>query len=229
MCDHAAMKTKGLIWPLVILLGACNEKPAADAGAAHEKKAKQTNPAQPQAGSGEDAEADGKDGKSGARPDRPKKPAMGSVAPGQPGKAISPYSNQAVDVKGLAAGALVQDPKFPGDESKKFIVPDGVEVDPAERPEAKPVPGKPGVVFSPYNNQMVNVEGFRAGSVVADPTYPASERKYFRVPPAAVAPPAEEDTGADGAEGGAAGGAIIGAGGGAFIGGGEQAPPPQEE
>lgn len=176
------MRTKLFIWPLVILLGACKEKPVAQAGSHKEEKAKHTSSTTSAADREE--EAGGKDGKSAARADRAKKPAMGSVAPGQPGKAISPYSNTPVDVKGLAAGSLAQDPKFPDDESKKFVVPEGVEEEEkVERPVAKAVPGQPGVVFSPYNNKIIDVRGIPAGGLVADPTYPASEKKYFRVPP----------------------------------------------
>ena len=50
------------------------------------------------------------------------------------------------------------------------------------RPTAIPVPGKPGFVFSPYNNKVIDVQDFTAGTLVADPTYPVSERKFFRVP-----------------------------------------------
>lgn len=214
MRDLVTMKAKGLIWPLVILLGACNEKPVAEADAAKEKKAKQTSSALPQAGGEEDSA--GKDGKSAARTDRAKKPAMGSVAQGQPGKAISPYSNEAVDVKGLAAGSLVQDPKFPGDESKKFVVPEGVEQEEVAKPEAKSVPGREGMVFSPFNNKIVDVRGIPAGTLVTDPTYPASEKKIFRVPAAAAAE--EGDAGAEG-------GALIGAGAGAIIGNQGEASP----
>lgn len=50
------------------------------------------------------------------------------------------------------------------------------------RPTAMAVPGKPGFVFSPYNNKVIDVQGFNSGALVADPTYPMSERKFFRVP-----------------------------------------------
>jgi hypothetical protein len=50
------------------------------------------------------------------------------------------------------------------------------------RPVAIPVPGKEGFVFSPYNNKVIDVKGFAPGTLVADPTYPMSERKFFRVP-----------------------------------------------
>jgi hypothetical protein len=49
-------------------------------------------------------------------------------------------------------------------------------------PTAKPVPGKAGFVFSPYNNRQINVQGFNSGVKVADPYYPKSEKKYFIVP-----------------------------------------------
>lgn len=49
-------------------------------------------------------------------------------------------------------------------------------------PTAIPVPGKEGLVFSPYNNKLIDVRGMAPGRLVADPTYPMSERKFFRVP-----------------------------------------------
>lgn len=47
---------------------------------------------------------------------------------------------------------------------------------------ARAVPGRPGMVFSPFNNKIVDVTGIPSGRLVADPTYPASEKKHFRVP-----------------------------------------------
>ncbi len=47
---------------------------------------------------------------------------------------------------------------------------------------ATKVPGKEGFVFSPYNNRVVDVRDIPSGTLVQDPTYPASEKKYFRVP-----------------------------------------------
>ena len=60
--------------------------------------------------------------------------------------------------------------------------PPGVKPPSGPRPVAIPVPGKDGFVFSPYNNKVVDVKGFAPGTLVADPTYPMSERKFFRVP-----------------------------------------------
>lgn len=47
---------------------------------------------------------------------------------------------------------------------------------------ATAVPGKVGFVFSPYNNKLVDVRDIPSGTLVQDPTYPAAEKKYFRVP-----------------------------------------------
>lgn len=49
-------------------------------------------------------------------------------------------------------------------------------------PTASPVPGRPGFVFSPFNNKLINVEGIASGTLVADPQFPAAEKKFFRVP-----------------------------------------------
>lgn len=56
---------------------------------------------------------------------------------------------------------------------------------PERRPDypfANKVPGKDGFVFSPYNNKVVDVRDIPSGTLVQDPTYLASEKKYFRVP-----------------------------------------------
>ena len=49
-------------------------------------------------------------------------------------------------------------------------------------PVAEPLPDKPGYVKSPFSGQIIDVRGIPAGSMVADPMYPAAEKKHFRVP-----------------------------------------------
>ena len=54
-------------------------------------------------------------------------------------------------------------------------------------PTAKRVPGREGIVLSPYNNKEVSVRNedgtlIPSGKLVNDPTYQPSEKKYFRVP-----------------------------------------------
>lgn len=53
---------------------------------------------------------------------------------------------------------------------------------PSSYPYANKVPGKEGFVFSPYNNKVIDVRDIPTGQLVQDPTYPAAEKKYFRVP-----------------------------------------------
>jgi hypothetical protein len=52
---------------------------------------------------------------------------------------------------------------------------------------AKKAPGKDGFVLSPYNNKIIDVRDnsgkpLPRGTLVSDPTYAESEKKYFRVP-----------------------------------------------
>jgi hypothetical protein len=56
------------------------------------------------------------------------------------------------------------------------------KVEKKDYPFANPVPGKEGFVFSPYNNKVVDVRDIPSGQLVQDPTYPQSDKKYFRVP-----------------------------------------------
>lgn len=70
----------------------------------------------------------------------------------------------------IGGGSAISDPK-PKEEPKK-----------TDYAFASKVPGKEGFVFSPYNNKVVDVRDIPSGTLVADPTYSASEKKYFRVP-----------------------------------------------
>ena len=52
---------------------------------------------------------------------------------------------------------------------------------------AKKAPGKEGFVLSPYNNKIIDVHDnagkpLPRGTLVSDPTYLETEKKYFRVP-----------------------------------------------
>jgi hypothetical protein len=70
----------------------------------------------------------------------------------------------------------------PPDKTPATDVKPPVEPKKSDYAFANPVPGKEGFVFSPYNNKMVDVRDIPSGTLVQDPTYPASEKKYFRVP-----------------------------------------------
>jgi hypothetical protein len=60
-------------------------------------------------------------------------------------------------------------PKAPSETKRDYAV-------------ANKVPGKEGFVFSPYNNKVIDVRDIASGTLVTDPTYPTSEKKFFRVP-----------------------------------------------
>lgn len=49
-------------------------------------------------------------------------------------------------------------------------------------PVATAVPNKAGFVFSPYNQQLIDVTSIPSGTLVMDPHYPSDEKKFFRVP-----------------------------------------------
>ena len=49
---------------------------------------------------------------------------IAELAPGQPGYIISPYSGKVIDVRGIPAMTLVQDPEYPAAEKKYFRVPE---------------------------------------------------------------------------------------------------------
>ncbi len=49
-------------------------------------------------------------------------------------------------------------------------------------PIAVAVKDKPGFVMSPFNDKFVDVRDIPPGTLAADPTYPLTEKKYFRVP-----------------------------------------------
>lgn len=53
---------------------------------------------------------------------------------------------------------------------------------PVSYPTAEPIPGRPGLVLSPYNNRVIDCVGFAKGTLVRDPRYPDAEKKWFVVP-----------------------------------------------
>ncbi|WP_367873709.1 hypothetical protein [Luteolibacter sp. Populi] len=76
--------------------------------------------------------------------------------------------------------------KHPAAEQKNGTDPkqgnDGSVLVEKKPPVAEPVPNMPGMVISPYNGRHIDVKGYAPGTLVADPTYPIEEKKYFRVP-----------------------------------------------
>lgn len=127
----------------------------------------------------------------GHKPKPGAKPNPGAVAQSEQAKQQAQEAEQkrAEEEKRMQAEAeqrnddLPKDPAVsPPDSGKK---PDSFRS--ADYPVAKAAPGKEGFVLSPYNNKIIDVRDdagkkLARGTLVSDPTYPATEKKYFRVP-----------------------------------------------
>ena len=138
----------------------------------------------------------GKPTKASERPEvTQKKPPVAEPVADKPGFVKSPYSGTIIDVRGIPAGRTVADPTFPAAEKKHFRIPDlGPEQEAIARqqaaeetvrlngPVAKPVPGKEGFVFSPYDNKIVDASGIEPGEVIKDPGSPEGEARFFKLP-----------------------------------------------
>lgn len=84
-----------------------------------------------------------------------------------------------------ATGGVTETPRETGPSQQTTSPP--VEQKRTDYPFANKVPGKEGFVFSPYNNKVIEVRDDQGkliptGTLVQDPTFPASEKKFFRVP-----------------------------------------------
>ena len=118
--------------------------------------------------------------------------------PDKPREPKPPQQNQTVTSQDQQKIQEQRDLMKEKEEKEKELVtselpkekPENTTLTPPEKPAEKrgdyafanPVPGKEGFVFSPYNNKLVDVRDIPSGTLVQDPTYPASEKKYFRVP-----------------------------------------------
>ncbi len=79
-------------------------------------------------------------------------------------------------MRGALGGSLIDDPSSPDGALRRVRLPEN------HQPVARPVPGKPGFAFSPFNNKIIDLVGIPPGTLVADPAYAPSEKKYFRAP-----------------------------------------------
>ena len=139
------------------LLASCERKEAGSAADPSKSSGKQ-GIAAIETAEGKTEAGEAKPGKTVERPVLvKKKPPVAEPVADQPGFVKSPFSGKIIDVRGIPAGTLVADPMFPAEEKKHFRVP---ELSPEDQellaresaPEAKPVPGKAGFIFSPYDN-----------------------------------------------------------------------------
>lgn len=199
------MKRKSPVWCCVLLLAACGEKetPAEAADAARPECPNRTTALAPAADDSGEPAGDVRT-KVAERPPVEKKPPVAEPVPDKPGMVKSPFSGKFIDVRGIPAGALVADPMFPSGAKKHFRVPEMPEDEitaPAEEaevsaeqaeqmalaPVARQVSGNQSLIFSPYNNQIIDVSAFAPGSVIQDPTSRPGEPRYIRIPDGAEA------------------------------------------
>lgn len=167
------MKTKELMVFGILLLCACDDKSSqADGPGAKGKN---------RSGGFYDDNGPGAE-KAGVRKPKEKSIPVAEPVPGHPGKVKSPYTGDLVDVTLHPPGDIVQDPGFPGNEEKLFIVPNGVELSKAPIPEAKYVGGKPGFVYSPHNNEPVDIRGLPPGAMIEDPGFPGPDKRFLKLP-----------------------------------------------
>ncbi|MEK7949733.1 hypothetical protein [Luteolibacter soli] len=94
-----------------------------------------------------------------------------AIPPKPPASASAESTSSPVaEEKGEApTGKATKSSKRPAVAEKKF-------------PVAEPVADKPGFVKSPFSGSIIDVRGIPAGAMVADPMYPAEEKKHFQVP-----------------------------------------------
>ncbi len=139
--------------------------------------------------------AEGKGEAGGTKPgktaERPvlvkKKPPVAEPVADKPGFVVSPFSGKIIDVRGIPAGTLVADPMFPSEEKKHFRVPELSKEDQEiiardTAPAGRPVPGKPGFIFSPYDNKVIDATGSTPGQVIVDPTAAPELVRYIKIP-----------------------------------------------
>jgi hypothetical protein len=93
----------------------------------------------------------------------------------------------AEELKQKEAAANTGSTENPGNVTPPTDGPKPIEPKRNDYPVASKVPGKDGYVFSPYNNKIISVldeqdRPIASGTLVQDPTYKLSEKKFFRVP-----------------------------------------------
>ena len=90
--------------------------------------------------------------------------------------------SEPVPAESTSSATLAGEEKKVAPETKPTKASERPPVTEKKIPVAEPLPDKPGFVKSPFNGQIIDVQGLPAGATVADPMYPAAEKKHFRVP-----------------------------------------------
>ncbi|MCW1922088.1 hypothetical protein OKA05_05955 [Luteolibacter arcticus] len=183
------MKRIWLVGILALLSVACQREEEASSGASSKKKPGQS-------GGGTSEMPPGTRSAKATNRGESKKPIPTAEAvPDQPGFVKSPYNGEIVDVTGVPAGTVVDDPGYPAEEEKQFRVPKmaeagedeilpppDIEAAKAEARTAKVVPGKPGFIVCPWDQSEFDASGFEAGAVIMDPSSTPETPRFLTVP-----------------------------------------------
>jgi hypothetical protein len=120
--------------------------------------------------------------------------------PDKPGYVKSPFSGRHLYIGSIPAGKMVVDPFLgpelePGDLGEIFRIPEGASETPSapvtenddllkrmKAPEGAPVPGKPGFIFDPYDQSLVDISGVTPGAIIMARGFIAGASRYIRVP-----------------------------------------------
>jgi hypothetical protein len=94
--------------------------------------------------------------------------------------AAKPPGSAPAENRTAAAGAGEGEEKLPPGKPTKSGPPAGSSK--KSPPVAEPVADQPGYVKSPFSGKIIDVRGIPAGRMVADPMFPAAEKKHFRIP-----------------------------------------------
>ena len=100
------------------------------------------------------------------------------VSPGTAAEKQRPRERQEPGRDGDPAASMVNQRTRPSQPPPERVYPKPKP----EIPVAEAIQGKPGFVLSPFNSKVVDVRDIPPGTLVADPTYPMEEKKFFRVP-----------------------------------------------
>ncbi|HEY1122837.1 MAG TPA: hypothetical protein VGE67_14600 [Haloferula sp.] len=108
--------------------------------------------------------------------------ALSSLACQRKEESTAAKSAASAQAEPAATSAPATEEKGEAPSSKPTKASERPEVDQKKPPVAEPVADKPGYVKSPYSGAIIDVRGIPAGRLVADPMFPASEKKHFRIP-----------------------------------------------
>lgn len=97
--------------------------------------------------------------------------------PTEKGHLISPYNDEILLAIGVISGSKMKD-----SDGNSFNVPSFEKSPFPMNPISTPVPDRPGFVFNPFNNRIIDARGIPADTLIRDPQ-DSNPEYIFRIPP----------------------------------------------